>query len=41
MGAEYVALHAYDEFQLSGRTDPRTKTALYGFYTELKEYFAM
>jgi len=41
MGAEYVALPAHDEFQLPGRTDPRPKTALYGFYTELKEHFAV
>ena len=41
VGAEYVAFSTHDEFQLSGRTDPRTKTALYGFYNELKEYFAV
>jgi hypothetical protein len=41
MGAEYVALLTHDEFQLSCITDTGAKTALYGFYTELKEYFAM
>jgi hypothetical protein len=36
-----VALPPHDEFQLSGLPYARTKTALYGFYPELKEYFAM
>jgi hypothetical protein len=38
MGAEYVAFLTHDEFQLSGDPYARTEKALYGFYTELKEY---
>jgi hypothetical protein len=41
VGAEYVALSAYDEFQLSSEPHTRTEETLYGFYTEFKECSAL
>jgi len=32
-----VALHAHDEFQLSGQPHARTEETLYGLHTEFKE----
>ncbi len=41
MGAQYVAFFTHDEFQLSGDPYARTEKALYGFYIEFEEYFAV